>query len=270
MGKEADVKKNRLRELLNASKPTLGTIMITTYPQTVEIIGHSGMFDYIELDGEDASWDLPSLENFARAVELFPHMSAMMKVEREPRLFITTRSLGAGIQNLLFADCYSADEVRECIRAARPATPQDKGYHGCNLRRSMGYFNDIGNEAWSQAQREAVIAVMIEKVGAVEELDEILTIKGVDMITFGPCDYAINIGKPGAYYSPEVQQKTKEVIKMAINKGVRPRVEIGSFEEAKTYLDMGVRDFCVGTDLAIIYEFCKQQGEKMRKMLEGA
>lgn len=32
---------------------------------------------------------------------------------------------------------------------------------------------------------------------------------------------------------------------------------------------MGVRDFCVGTDLAIIYKFCKLQGEKMRKLLES-
>ncbi len=264
------MRKNSLRELLKQGKPTLGTIMITTHPQTVEIIGHSGLFDYIELDGEDASWDVMSLENFARAVELFPSMTAMMKVEREPRFFITTRSLGAGIQNLLFADCYSADEVRECVKCVRAASPQDKGYHGCNLRRSTGYFKDIGNEAWAQAQREAVIAIMIEKVGAVEQMEEIFEIEGVDMMTFGPCDYAINIGKPGAYYSAEVQQKLKEVVKLAIKKGVRPRVEIASFEEAKPFLDMGVRDFCVGTDLAIIYEFCKSTGEKMRKMLEGA
>lgn len=264
------MKKNRLRELINEGKPTLGTIMITTSPQIVEIIGHSGIFDHIELDGEDASWDLPSLDNFARTVELFPHMSSMMKVEREPRLFITTRSLGAGIQNLLFADCYSADELRECIRAVRPSTPQDKGYHGCNERRSVGYFIDVGNEAWAQAQREAVIAVMIEKVGAMEQIEEILSIKGVDMITFGPCDYAINIGKPGGYHDSEVQHLQCQAIDLAIKKGIRPRVEISSFEEAQHFLDMGVRDFCVGTDLAIIYQFCKKNGEKMRKLLETA
>ncbi len=262
------MKKNVLRELLKAGKPTLGTIMVTTHPEIVEIIGHSGLFDYIELDGEDAAWDLPALDAFARTVELFPHMSSMMKVEREPRIFITTRSLGAGIQNLLFADCSSANDVRECIRAVRPSTPQDMGYHGCNIRRSVGYFKDVGNEAWVQSAREAVIAVMIEKVSAVAQIEEILALEGVDMVTFGPCDYAINIGKPGAYYSAEVQQKQNEVIKLAIKKGVRPRVEIGSFEEAQKFLDLGVRDFCVGTDLAIIYDFCKKTGEKMRKLLE--
>jgi len=264
------MKENRLRELINEGKPTLGTIMITTSPQIVEIIGHSGVFDYIELDGEDTSWDLTSMENFARAVEIFPHMSTMMKVEQEPRKFITTRSLGTGIQNMLFSDCESAEEVRECIKAVRPATPEDRGYHGCNLRRNVGYFLDVGNEVWAQAQREVVIAVMIEKVGAVEQIEEILAIDGVDMVQFGPCDYAINLGKPGGYYDAEVQRKQRDIIELALKKGVRPRAEINNIEEAKEFTDMGVRDFCVGTDLAILFQWFRETGKEMRELLASA
>jgi 4-hydroxy-2-oxoheptanedioate aldolase len=149
----------------------------------------------------------------------------------------------------------------------RPATPGDRGYHGCNLRRNVGYFRDVGNEAWAQAQREVVIAVMIEKVGAVEQIEEILSIHGVDMITFGPGDYSVNIGKPGGYYDPEVQRKQRDIIELAIKKGVRPRAEVGSFEEAKEFFNMGVRDFSIGTDLEVIFQFCKQNGEKMRELL---
>jgi len=261
------MRKNQLRELLDAGKPTIGTHMVTMSPEIAEVIGHSGVFDYIELSGQYASWSLPSIDNFARAVELFPHMSSMMKVEPEPRTFITTRSLGAGIQNILFADCYSAEEVRECIRAVRPATPQDGGFQGCAVRRSGGYFVEIGNEAWAKAQREAVIAVMIEKVSAMEQLEEILSVKGVDMVQFGPCDYAISFGKPGQWEIPEVQGKEREMIELALKKGVHPRVEIDSFEQAKEFIDMGVRHFCIGFDLDIIYQWCKQNGKGMRKLL---
>jgi 4-hydroxy-2-oxoheptanedioate aldolase len=264
------MKRNRLRELINEGKPSLGTIMITTSPQIIEIIGHARAFDYIELDGEDASWDLTSLENFARAVELFPQMSSMMKVEQEPRKYITTRSLGTGIQNVLFSDCHSADEVKECIRAVRPATPDDMGYHGCNLRRNTGYFLDIGSEAWAQAQREVVIAVMIEKVSAVEQIEEILSVEGVDMIQFGPCDYAISLGRPGCNRTPAVQRTQRDVIELALKKGVRPRVEINYFEEAKDFFDMGVRDFCVGLDLAILFQWFRKTGEQMRELLASS
>ena len=261
------MKKNRLRELLNAGKPTIGTHMMTISPQIVEIIGHSGVFDYIELVGEYASWGLTDLDNFARAVELFPHMSSMMKVEQDPRAFITIRSLGAGIQNVLFANCNSAVEVKECIRAVRPATPENGGVHSGAVRRSGGYFIDVGNQTWVEAQREVVIAVMIEKVSAMEQLEEILSIEGVDMVQFGPTDYALNLGKPGQEEIPEVQGKQREMIELALKKRVHPRAEIDSFEQAKEYIDMGVRHFCIGTDLFILYQWCQRHGEKMREQL---
>jgi len=261
------MKKNRFRELLNAGKPTIGTHMITTSPQLVEVIGHSGAFDYIELTGEYAYWGLTDLENFARAVELFPHMSSMMKVEQEPRIFITTRSLGAGIQNVLFSDCHSVEEVKECIRAVRPETPEDGGVRGCSMHRSDGYVLDVGNEAWVRAQREVVIAIMIEKASAMEQLEEILSVEGVDMVNFGPCCYALSLGRPGQRNSPDIQRKERDMIELALKKGVHPRVEIGSFERAKEYIDMGVRHFCIGFDLVVFYQWCQQQGETMRKLL---
>ena len=264
------MKENRLRALLNEGKPTVGTHMVSTLPQIVEVIGHSGAFDYIELCGEYAAWSLTDLENFARAVELFPHMSSMMKVEQEPRIFITTRSLDAGIQNVLISDCHSAEEVKICIRAVRPETPEDGGVHGCALRRSVGYILEPGSEAWAKAQRDVVIAIMIEKVDAMEQLGEILSIEGVDMVQFGPCDYSISLGKPGQRQCPEVKKAERDMIELALKKGVHPRVETGSFEETKEYIDMGVRHFCIGmVDLRVIYYWCQRNGEGMRKLLGG-
>ncbi len=261
------MKKNRMRELLDAGKPTIGTHMVTVSPEIVEVIGHSGAFDYIELCGQYASWSLPALDNFARAVELFPHMSSMMKVEQDPRLFITTKSLGAGIQNVLFADCRSAAEVKECLRGVRAATPEDGGLQGCVIRRISGYLLDIGNEAWVKALREVVIALMIEKASAMEQLEEILSVEGVDMVQFGPCDYSVNIGKPGQMNSPEMQRKQRDMIELALKKGVHPRVELDSFEKAKEFIDMGVRHFCIGWDLLTIFQWCQRNGEKMRELL---
>jgi len=260
------MRRNKLRELLTEGKPSLGTHMLTNSPRIVEVIGHTGSVDYIELSGEYTDWGLTDLENFARAVELFPEMSSMMKVEQEPRIFITTRSLDAGIKNILLSDCHSAEEVKESIRAVLPETPQDNGLHGCAMRRNVGFVVECGNEAWAQAMRDTVIAIMIEKVSAMEQLDEILSVKHVDMVQFGPCDYSINIGKPGQSGAPEVQNAQREMIEKALKKGVHPRVEIGSFEEAQDYLDMGVRHFCVGDDLSTIFEYTKHHGEKMKSL----
>ena len=262
------MRKNVVRELLKAGKPTLSTRMLTTSPQIVEMIGHSGAFDFIELLGEYASWTISAFEDFARAVELFPNMSSMIKVEREPRLHITQRALGAGIQNVLFADCDTSRDVEECIRLVKPGTPQDGGIHGASMRRNVAYGLETASEAWAEAMRDVVIEVMIESQTAVNNLDEILAVKGLDMVHFGPSDYSLSVGKIGQDKSREVQQVHREVIEATLRKGVRPRVVIGTFEEARQYFDMGVRDFCVGNDLGILYRWCKSTGENMRQMLQ--
>jgi 4-hydroxy-2-oxoheptanedioate aldolase len=62
----------------------------------------------------------------------------------------------------------------------------------------------------------------------------------------------------------------QDMIKLALKKGVAPRVEIASFEQAKPFIEMGVRHFCIGTDLRVIYGWCQQQAEGMRKLLASA
>jgi len=91
------MKKNKLRENLKEGKPTLGTRLLSVWPGMVEIVGHTGIFDYVEYLGEYSSWDLHDVENFARAVELF-NMSSMMKVDQNNRAFIAQRALGSGIR----------------------------------------------------------------------------------------------------------------------------------------------------------------------------
>jgi len=261
------MRRNLLRELLDAGKPTLSTRMLTTSPQIVEMIGHSGAFDFIEFLGEYTSWTMPDLESFSRAVELFPGMTSMIKVEREPRLHITQRALGAGIQNVLFADCHSAREVEECVRLVRPSTPEDGGLHGGSMRRNVAYGLEGGSEAWVRAMRECVIEIMIESDEAVRNLDEILSVKGVDMVHFGPTDYSLSIGRPGQQTGPDTRMAYRQVIETAVKKGVRPRVVISSHEEAAEYLHMGVRDFCVGNDLGTLYRWCRTTGDRMRQLL---
>lgn len=258
------MKRNKLRELLNEGKPTMGTHVIIPWPRIVEVIGHSGAFDYIEYVGEYSTFTLEQLENFGRAIELFPNMSSMMKVEEHTRGFIVTRSLDAGIQNVLFTDCRSAEDVRECVRLVRSETPEAGGTHGANSRRTSLGSNSV---EWVKAMNDVVIAIMIEKKGAIDNLEEILSVKGVDMLQFGPNDYSISIGKPGQGGSPEVQKIQRDMIELALKKGVAPRVEIAGFEQAKPFIELGVRHFCVGTDLNVLFTWSQQQAEGMQKLL---
>ncbi len=261
------MRRNVLRELLNQGKPTLGTHVLIPWPGMAEIVGLSGAFDYIEYVGEYSTFTTEQLENFGRAIELFPSMSSMMKVEEQTRGFIAQRSIGHGIQNVLFTDIRNADDVRECIKLVLPETPELKGHHGASMRRNVGYVQYSGGPDWVKAMNDTVIAFMIEKKTAMDDLEEILSVPHVDMVQFGPNDYSISDGRPGQSGSAETQKVQMKMIEMALKKGVAPRVEIGSYEQAKPFIEAGVKHFCVGWDLRVIYDWCKAQGPAMRKML---
>ncbi len=262
------MRRNKLREMLTAGQPTLGTHLHSTWPSVVEVVGHTHMFDYVEFVAEYAPFDLYTLDNFCRAAELHD-MSAMIKVDQEPRRFLAQRGIGAGFQSVLFADCRSVDDVRECVRAVRPETPDSGGLYGVGMRRHT-YMLYGGTPEYVQSLKDIVIAIMIEKKSAVEYLEEILAIGGIDMIQWGPADYSMSIGKPGERNAPEVIAAERYVIETCLKAGIPPRVEISHPEQAKPYLDQGVRHFCLGTDITILYDWLKSNGESLRKMVAAA
>ncbi len=258
---------NRFRQKLNAGLPTLGTRLHNVWPATVEALGQTGLYDYVEFLAEYAPFDLPALDNFCRAVELFD-MAAILKVDAEPRAFLAQRGVGAGFAGVLFADVRSADEARQCVRICRPDTPADGGSFSVAMRR-FTYMNYGGTPEYAEYLRNIVVMVMIEKREAVEQLDEILAVPGIDMVQWGPADYSMSIGRPGERDHPEVRAAELRVIEAALKAGIPPRAEINHPDQARHYLDLGVRHFNLGVDLSILFNWWRENGEKLRGILPG-
>jgi 2-keto-3-deoxy-L-rhamnonate aldolase RhmA len=262
------MRRNILRELLRSGQPSLGTRLEGQWPTMVEVIGHTGMFDYVEIVAEYAPYSLFSLDNIGRAIELFDGMTGMIKVEQESRTHLAVRAINSGIQNILFSDVRTAAEAMECVQAVRAETPLTGGLHGARHGRDVGVHLEAGSPAFVQALEDSVVALMIEKKGAIENLESILSLKGVDMVQFGPADYSMSIGK--AKNSPEVVEAQQYMIKTALKMGVAPRAEINSPHEAEAYLNMGVKNFCLGTDVTTIFNWCKENGSRVRDMFKSA
>ena len=175
------MRSNKLRELLSSDKPTLGVPVICPWPGIVEIIGRTGVFDYVEFVGEDMPWHLHDLENLSRATELYD-MSSMMKVDQEPRTFLATRAVGSGIQNILFADIRGPDDAREAVASMRPDTPELRGSAGAAMRLSHRVLISTGvqaslagwasvNEGTEGPQIWDVVESHISKLGTVPPID---------------------------------------------------------------------------------------------------
>ena len=260
------MKPNKLRQLLQTNQSSLGTRLHSIWPATVEALGHTGLFDYVEFLAEYAPFDLFALDNFCRAVELFD-MSAVIKVEAEPRTYLAQRGVGAGFHGVLFADVRSAQDGRDCVRILKPDTPQDGGLFSVSMRR-FTYMGYGGTPEYAQAVRDIVVMVMIEKQSAVDHLDEILAVEGIDMVQWGPADYSMSIGKPGERDHPQVRAAERLVIEKSLQAGIQPRAEINHPDQARYYQDLGVKHFNLGVDLSILYNWWRENGSTLRKILE--
>jgi 4-hydroxy-2-oxoheptanedioate aldolase len=260
------MRQNKLRALLRSGKPTIGTHLFLNSPTVVETIGETHAFDYVEFLAEYASFDLTALENFCRAAELYD-LGTMIKVDNEQHCYTAQRAIGAGFQSILFTDARSPEDVVHFVKSVRADCPSSDGIHGVALRRNV--MSDYGaGPAYVTALDDIVIAVMIEKAPAVEALEKVLAVPGIDMIQWGPSDYSMSIGRPGEEDSPAVRTVERRVLETCIQAGIPPRAEISTPEEAKYYLDLGVRHFCIGYDLFTLQSGLGQDGEKLRSLVD--
>lgn len=267
------MRRNILRERLNAGQPTVGTHILSAWPTLVELIGHSKQYDYVEFTAEYAPFTMHDLDNLGRAFELM-NMSGMIKIEQTQYTHQAMRAIGSGFQSVLFADIRSVEDAKAAVDAVRAETTMAKGVRGrgrmgVGMRRDVGTVREGGTPAYVDSLDEVVIAIMVEKKSCVDDLDAVLSVPGIDMVQFGASDFSMSIGKTGQYADSEVLAAEKKTIETALKKGLHPRVELRDPSQAGKYLDMGVKHFCIGWDVRILTDWWDSKGAEMRGLLDG-
>jgi 2-keto-3-deoxy-L-rhamnonate aldolase RhmA len=260
---------NRLRALLNAGQPTIGTHILSSWPTLVELIGDAGNYDYVEFTAEYAPFTTHDLDNLGRALEL-KNLGGMIKIEQTQYTHQAMRAIGSGFQSVLFADIRTVADAELCVAAVRAETPGTGGRLGVGMRRDVGTVLEGGSPAYVEALNDVVIAVMVEKRECVEDLDAILSVKGIDMVQFGSSDYSMSLGLTGQRNHPDVVRAERKTIETALKMGLHPRIELADIAGAAPYLEMGVKHFCIGWDVRVLYNWWRTNGEGMRRMLTGA
>ena len=259
---------NSLREKLSAGAPTLGTHFLSSDPDIAEIIGDTGLFDYGEYCAEYSAFDMRLLYHMARAGQC-AGLPLMIKLDQENQGFWAQAAIGAGFKAVLFTDIRTPRDVETCHRQIRADTPEIGGLMGLKLRRPGlagtkmdDYMADLAG---------IVFLIMVEKDAAVDDLDAVLAMakaKGADMTQWGPADFGLSRGDPNLMHTPQIRPFEELVIAKSIEHGVPPRIEIAEVEQAKRYIDLGVRHFCIGWDRFIYHAALCRIGEGMRKLVE--
>ena len=263
-------KPNVFRQKLNAGEPTIGCRVSSVWAGLAEVIGLTGQIDYVEFVAEYGPFDNFALENFARAIDLFPHMSSLIKMDQMPRPYLAIRAAGAGIENFLFSDVRGPEDALEAVGSVRADAAGQYGLRGLGATRDNRWGYGLDVPSYVEKLNQAVVMIMVEKKGCVDRLEEVLKTPGLDMTQFGPADFSMNSGHFEGPRSPAVKDAELYSIETSMKMGVIPRVEIGTPEQAAPYLEMGVRHFSLSGDRYVLREVWAREGLRLREMVEAA
>jgi 4-hydroxy-2-oxoheptanedioate aldolase len=183
------MRSNSLKHKLAAGQPA--TIVAPFAPSAglVEFLGHLG-FDGVFLDCEHGSSGWEDVENLVRAADLAGY-SSVVRVERNDPATIT-RALDRGAGGVQVPHVNTVAEAQAAVEHVKFAPLGHRGWSG-----GRSAFGVDAADFASRANAETLLAIMLEEVEALDNLDDILRVEHVDVFFVAPGDLAQSMGHPG-------------------------------------------------------------------------
>ena len=205
---------NRVKKILREGGLALGTYVGgIAEPQIVEIIGHAG-FDAAFIDLEHTSFDLRDVQLMVMAAERVGITPIVRTPGFDPAFIL--RLLDMGVQGIQVPHISDARAAREAVRAVRYAPLGDRGMAGAS--RASDYGVIPMREHLERSNREITLAVMVEDLPALAEIDAIAATEGVDIVAVGPSDMSRALGVGGTSDHPKLVDVVHRVAE-AVQKG---------------------------------------------------
>ena len=205
---------NRVKKILQEGGLALGTYTGgIADPQIVEIIGHAG-FDAAFIDMEHTSFDLRDVQLMVMAADRVGITPIVRTPGFDPAFIL--RLLDMGVQGIQLPHISDARSAREAVKAVRYPPLGERGMAGAS--RASDYGKVALKDHMEQSNREITLAVMIEDLPAVEEIDAIASIEGIDIVAVGPSDMSRALGVSGTADHPKLVDVVHRVAE-AVRKG---------------------------------------------------
>lgn len=183
--------KNKVKARIAQGELAIGTYVNLADPAIVEIIGLVG-FDAAFIDMEHTAFDLHLVQEMIRACDLADICSLVRVPDNNPKTIL--RILEMGAQGIQVPHIANRDDALAAVKAVRYAPLGDRGMGGPT--RAARYGTVSSPDHLTTSNLEIILAVMVEDVGAIEQIEQIAALDGIDLIAIGPSDLSQALGAP--------------------------------------------------------------------------
>ena len=215
------MQQNRVKKILREGGLALGThVGGIPDPQIVELIGLAG-FDAAFIDMEHTTFDLHDVQAMVMAAERVGVTPIVRTPGFDPAFIL--RLLDMGVQGVQVPHVSSAAVAREAVKAVRYPPEGERGMAAGSRAANFGETPLL--EHMARSNKEVLLACMIEDMEAVEQIEEIAAVDGVDLLAVGPSDLSRSLGVSGHPDHPKLVAAIDRV-RAAVRNGVSVRLAI--------------------------------------------
>ncbi len=248
-----------LKTRLGNNELTIGSWVTLGHPAVAEVMAASG-FDWLVIDAEHSVIELSEIQLLIQAMDVHG-CPAIVRLTSNDRNQIK-RVMDAGARGIMVPLVNSAGDAAKAVQSVYYPP---RGERGVGLARAQGY--GAGFRTYMDwLSEEAVVIVMIEHHEAVDRIDEILEVDGVDAFIIGPYDLSASMGMPGQFDHEEVRDAISRAREAGIRHGIPGGIHVvePDLEALYRQVDAGYRFMGYGLDTRILDSVCRRDLGKIR------
>ena len=231
-----DLRRNKIIDKMNKGELAFGCQFNSPSSEQVELLGIAG-FDFVIFDGEHGSFTLSDLEEQSRVAQ----MSGLTPVGMIPNVELSTihSFLERGIMGIHAPNITTGEDAQKLADGCRYAP---EGRRSLSFSRAAHFgFGPPRPEYMAHANSQITVMALIEHVDALDNLDAILSVDGIDMYGIGPKDLAQSMGLPGQMDHPRVKAFERRVVDAVHARGKKMSYEaIAAQRASQLFLDAAV------------------------------
>jgi 2-keto-3-deoxy-L-rhamnonate aldolase RhmA len=232
------------RERLLAREPMIATLITLPAPELAEVCAGAG-FDWLFLDAEHGSLDLPAIQRIAQATgERCPLVVRVPAIED---VWIK-KVMDVGVAGLMIPQVTSAQDAAAAVR--RSKFPPS-GVRGVGVTRANRYGAALP-EYLAKADSHSAVIIQVEHIDAVRNLEQILDTDGVDAVFVGPYDLSASMSRAGRIADTEVQEAIAQVRKSCLARNYPMGIFANDAAGARQALDQGFTLIAVGAEVTLL------------------
>lgn len=207
-------------------------------------------FDFLTIDMEHSPYSDSEVADLLAVIKASKTPS-IVRVPR-PQWHFVTRVFDSGASGVLAPYCETVEEVREVVCAAR-WRPLKGRYAERAIK--TGKFPSAATRAHlEEFNRDNTVMIGIESIPAVENLDAILDVGGIDVVFIGPADLSTSMGIPREFDHPDFDAMCRDIIQRCTDRGVQVAANFASLQQSAKWAGLGLNLVIHACDFRVLHE----------------